>query len=181
MKKLSELKYNQIEKLKKLIREMGFKVSKKQNNKLIFFSKGFREFTLYSTNIIDPEFGLTMSFDLDKFLDKNYKIKAKHSTSLQELIYNKEKSHEEAFKQLNWKVIQYYNFKDFDLYSFNDDIGFESLYEVSIRDLNHIIVDDNVYEGDMNTIISILKANRENIVMNNLSDEFITYINSLNA
>ena len=180
MKQISELKSNQIKKIHNLIKNMNFKVDKKSNDKVIFFSHGYRRFALYSTNIDDPIYGLSMSFDLDSFLKKNYKIKTKHSTSLQELIYNQEQSHDEAFQRLKWKVLEYYNFTDFDHYSFNDDIDLEMLFEVSIRDLKHVIVDDSVYEGEIGPINSLLTIKREDIIKDNLSLEFIKYLNDLN-
>lgn len=180
MKQVKELKYNQIEKLKNLIKSMGFKLDRKKNSNVIFFSKGFRDFSLYSSDLKDSEFGLTISFNLIEFLKKHYKIKTKHSISLQELVYNQELSNEDAFEQLNWEVLEYYNFKDFDLYSFNDDLDFEDIYQVSIRGLSHIIVDDSVYEGELNLIKSLLSVDRDSLIEENFSKEFIDYMNSLN-
>lgn len=180
MKQISDLRSNQVNKIHNLIKEMGYKIDKKSSDKVIFFKKGFRNFTLYSTDISDDMYGLSMSFDLDGFLSKNYKIKTKHSTSLQELIYNQEQSHDEAFNKLKWKVTNYYNFTDFDYYSFNDDIDLELIFEVSIRDLNHVVIDDSVYEGDIGPIISLLTIERDTIIKNSLSQDFIDYLNYLN-
>ena len=180
MKQVSELRSNQITKIHKLIKEMGFKISKNSNDKVIFFNKGYRIFSLYSSNIEDPVYGLSMSFDLESFLNKNYKIKTKHSTSLQELIYNQEKSHDEAFQKLNWTVTDYYNFTDFDHHSFNDDIDLELIFEVSIRDLKHIVVDDNVYEGEIGPIRSLLTIKREELIDQVITKDFRDYLSSLN-
>lgn len=181
MKQISELKAKEIQEIHNLIKEMGFKIDKKSSNeRIIVFYQGFRRFTLYGTNIKDQSYGLAMSFDLDKFLDKNYKIKTKHSTSLQELIYNQEKSHDEAFSRLRWKVLDYNNFTDFDYYSYNDDIDLELIFEVGIRDLEHVVVDDQVYEGEIGPIQSLLKEKRDDIIKELFSSEFIDYLNKLN-
>lgn len=180
MKQINELKHNQISKIKNLIEDMGFKVNKNSNSKVIFFSQGYRLFSLYSTEINDPIYGLSMSFDLEKFLDKNYKIKTKHSTSLQELIYNQEQSHDEAFEELNWSVLEYNNFTDFDNHSFNDDIDLELIFEVSVRDLKHVIIDDSVYEGEIGPIKSLLSVERKSIIKELFSSDFFDYLKNLN-
>lgn len=154
-KLLKDLSSKTLNSLILLLEDEGFKIEFK-NSKRIEFSIGLRHFSIYSTNIDDAEFGLTTSFDIDTFLVNNFKEKPKHSTSLREYTEKKELSIEDGCEALNWEIIKCYSLKDFTYGSFMEDPVADSLYQVSIRNLSHIIVDDSVFQGELDSIISFL-------------------------
>lgn len=166
IKELSETKRN---KIISLLKDAGFKINH-HNEYRIEFSKGFRQFTLNSTETDDNEFGLTTSFDIESFLKENYKEKPKHSISLKEQLYKEKKQPQEslydiesAFKSLGWEVNNFYNYKDFSLETFNEDPLAESLYEVSIRELPHVIMDELVFEGELSPLIAMARKRPQEI------------------
>lgn len=164
IKELSEAKRN---KIIELIKEAGFKILHKGNTR-IEFAKGYRLFTLNSTDTDDFEFGLTTSVDLEKFLKDNFKEKPKHSISLKEQLYKKEKQEslndiETAFKNLGWKVLFFYDSTSATLDKFNEDPLGDSLYEVSIRELSHVVLEEEVFEGDIAPLLAMAKKKPKDI------------------
>lgn len=164
IKELSEAKKN---KIIELIKEAGFKILHKGNTR-IEFSKGYRFFTLNSTDTSDFEFGLTTGINLEKFLKDNFKEKPKHSISLKEQLYKKEKQEslndiETAFKNLGWTVTFFYDSTTATLDKFNEDPLGDSLYEVSIRDLSHVVLEEDVFEGDIAPILALTRKKPQEI------------------
>lgn len=158
---IKELTSEQRNKIIDVIRGAGFEIT--HNGPLrIEFSKGYRQFTLNSTDTFDLEFGLTTSFDMERFLTEHYKEKPKHAISLKEQLYKKEKQEslndiESSFKNLGWEVVKFYDFKEFSLESFNEDPLADTLYEVSIRGLSHVVADEEVYEGELSPLLAMAR------------------------
>ena len=163
MKKIKEYSKSELNKIIKFLEKNNFSVE--NNISYISFSNQFRYFNMYSNNINDLENGLTMSFDLDLFLKKYYKEKTKHTTSLNELLYNQEYYFDDACKKLGWKITEHYNFQEIDMMYFSDDIGFEHIYQVIIKDSPHIIIDDQVFEGELNSIKEIMSKDIKEVLI----------------
>lgn len=157
-KLISEIAQKKKEEIVALLKEVGFKVNPKIDKK-ICFSLGFREFNLYSTDVKDTEFGLTTSINRDKFLKENYKEKTKHTISLRELIHNQEKSVEDACDKLGWEIKECKHLKDFELDDSTEEPLAEIIYEVDIRELPHIILDDEVFEGELEPLMALVSVN----------------------
>lgn len=158
---IKELTPEQKNKIIDLIQSGGFTVIHDGPFRIEFI-KGYRQFTLNSTDTSDLEFGLTTSFDLDRFLKDHYKAKPKHTISLKEQLYKKEKQEslndiESSFKNLGWEVCRFYDFKEFSLESFNEDPLADTLYEVSIRGLPHVIAEEEVYEGELSPLLAMAR------------------------
>jgi hypothetical protein len=157
-KLMSEVPIKKKEEIAILLKEAGFRVNPKIDKK-ITFSSGFREFNLYSTDVVDTEFGLTTSINLDKFLKENYKEKTKHTISLRELIHNQEKSVEDACDKLEWEITDCKHLKDFEVDDETEEPLAEIIYQINIRDLAHIIIDDEVFEGELGPLMALISVN----------------------
>lgn len=172
IRELSQLKRD---KLVDLIVESGFKVTTVTNSR-IDFEKGFREFTLYSTDVDDQEGGLTTYPNLSKFLKKNYKHKSKHSISLKDKIMAESRSVEEACSLLKWKINDCHNLKDCDIdFNIEEPLA-EILYEVQIKNLAHVIIDDEVYEGELRPLLSLGKLSSKEALSQMASGDMILKI-----
>ena len=156
MKLIKDLNKKQVNSIIKNLEEDGFKVTHSGKDR-ISFKKGLREFTLYSTDVDDSDYGLSTYPDLEKFLNTQYKIKSKHTTSLQDKIHEKNHSIDKACEILHWKISDCLSLNDFMYLSELDEPVAEIIYEVQIKSLDHLIVDDNVYEGDLSAIRLFIK------------------------
>lgn len=130
-----------------LIVKNGFNITFK-NNKRIEFEMGFRQFVLQSTAIDDREFGLSMSVDIDSFVKKNYVFKEKYTTHLQDRITESNLLIDEACALMNWNVVDHLSLKNMQIEEYSEEPVAENIYNVLIRNVNHIIVDDSVFEGN---------------------------------
>jgi hypothetical protein len=172
---IKNLSPKKLESLVNIIKEYGFKITNK-GSKRIEFAQGLRSFCLYSTDVDDSEFGLTTSFDIEQFLKLNYKEKPKHSISLKEYTQKQELSVEDGIEELNWEVTKSFNLNDFNYISFNEDPIAESLFQVNIRGLNHVILDEDVFEGDLDLIISFLLLSPKECLIQMQKSELIEKI-----
>lgn len=137
-----------------VLKRHGFTVSNKKFQ--IIFSKGYRTFYLNSSDKNDPFF-LTTDIDLDKFLQKNYFMKTKHTKTYQDKRFNDKLDFDEATELLNWEVLEVYGIKDFDLNSTIEEPFAESMFQIRIKNSPHIILDDVVYEGEASAIMALVK------------------------
>ena len=174
-KLMSEVSLKKKEDIAQQLKNAGFTVKPKLDKK-ITFSSGFREFNIYSTDVEDTEFGLTTSIYLDKFLKKNYKEKTKHTISLRELINNQEKSVEDACIKLDWIITDCKHLKDFETDDETEEPLAEIIYQVNIRDLPHIIIDDEVFEGELTPLISLISVNSIEIFKQMAGEELLNKI-----
>lgn len=151
MKLIKELTKKQRSSIIKHLSSDGFKITHDGEDR-ISFKKGLREFSLYSTNVDDSDYGLSTYPNLEDFLKRKFKIKSKHTTSLQDKLYEKNYSIDRACKILHWSIEDCLSLNDFMYLSDLDEPVAEIIYEVQIKNLSHLIVDDQVYEGDLKAI-----------------------------
>lgn len=156
MKLISELKPSMVEKIIETLKDDGFKNIKLQNN-IIYFEEGDkikRKYEILSTELDNnDDLGVRTDFNFSEFLKTSYDIKTRHSVSLEEAI-NNHGSVEDACSYLDWKII---DVKDLNLNPelWNSSFHFDIVYSVIISNLPHIIVNDTVYAGELEKLLSM--------------------------
>lgn len=151
---VKDLSTGSVNKISSILKKYGFSVKKTKHQ--ITFVKDYRTFYLNSTDINDPYF-LTTDIDLERFLLKNYFLKSKHSKSYQDKRFNEQMDLDEVAEQLNWVVVDAFGIKDFDSNPTMEEPLAESMFQVLIKNSPHIILDDNIYEGETQAILSLIK------------------------
>lgn len=158
-----DLKKNDRKKIIKFLENYGFKVT--DHPAWIEFSKNTREFSFSHTNLDDEDFGLCLNFNIESFLNKNYKHKIKHSQSFQDKLYNKKYSLDKSLQVLHWKVNDCFQLNDLENLQDNYEDPFdEFVMEVDVKGSPHIIYNDNIFEGQLSPIRAILNVNKETLL-----------------
>lgn len=137
MKLYKNLSAKEKEKLVNLLKEEDFKYIK-DHGSYLSFSKGMRNFELYSTDYEDHEDGLRVSFDFYEFLKEHYEEKTRHSVSLQDAI-EAQGSIEDACEDLEWNIKRVENVLNHDS-KWKADVFSEAIYEVEVNGIMHLIL-----------------------------------------
>lgn len=177
-KLLKELTDDQRTKIKELIVNSGFMIDV-YNKTRIEFSHGFRKFTLQSLDLSDKEFGLAMSIDLDSFLKKNYIYKEKYSLNLQDKIETQSLLTDEACSVLNWVVVDHIPLDNIQMEEYSEDPVAENIYQVLIRNVNHIIVDDSVFEGNIGSLRQFISLKMEDFFKDKNLTSFVEQLKKI--
>lgn len=177
-KLLKELTDKEHIKLNNLIESFGFNITFK-NKKRIEFELGFRQFVLQSTDVNDKEFGLSMSVDIESFVKKNYVYKEKYSIHLQEKITESNLLVDEACSSMNWNVIDHISLKNMQIEEFSEEPVAENIYNVLIRNVNHIVIDDVVYEGNFVALKGFITLKMADFFKDKELDDFINLIQKI--
>ena len=150
MKLVSELSEKQVEKIIELLTEDGFKNIKANENSISFEegSRIKREYEIMSTDFTnDEDLGVRMDFDFEKFMAQNYIHKTRHSVSLKDAI-EKYGSIEDACNYLEWRLMQVKDLNK-DANSWHAGFHMDAIYEVSVGNSPHVIINEEVYEGEL--------------------------------
>lgn len=117
----------------------------------ISFQKGLRQFQLISTDINNKEdMGLRLDFKFDEFMQNNYEHKSRHTVSLSDAV-ERMGSIDEACEDLGWKVLQV-KYLQKQNSGWKAGLHAEEVYELLIGSLKHIVVDGEVYAGELSRL-----------------------------
>lgn len=150
MKLISELSKKQIEQIIETLQSDGFKNIQLEQDSICFEEgdKVKRQYEIISTDLTDEDdLGVRMDFDYDKFLDKNYVHKSRHSVSLKDAI-ERNGSIEDACEDLEWEITQVKDLNK-DNNQWYAGLHTDAIYEVKVGHSLHIIVNEEVYEGEL--------------------------------
>ena len=144
----------------------------------IFFRKGLRTYEILSTKINkkDPlESGLKVDFSFDEFLSKNYEHKSRHSVSFLDKLTNYG-SIEEACEVLGWQlnsegVINLTRDPDWIA-----DLHAENIAQIRIGNLNHVIIDDSIYAGELSQLLAMGRTSMETLLS---GTKILDYLNQV--
>lgn len=147
---VSELSKKQIDLILETLEADGFKFIKVSED-IIHFAEGDkvkRHYEILSTDMDNKDdLGVRMDFDYEKFLEKNYIHKTRHSVSLKDAI-ERNGSLEDACEELEWELIQVKDLNKDDN-QWHAGLHTDAIYEVKIGVAIHIIANEEVYEGDL--------------------------------
>lgn len=150
MRLINELSQKEIDQILEALTVDGFK-NIKHLTSAITFEEGHkvkRQYEIISTDLTnEDDLGVRMDFEYEKFLNKNYIHKTRHSVSLKDAI-ERCGSLEDACSELDWEIIQ---FKDLnkDDNQWHAGLHTDAIYEVKIGHALHIIVNEEVFEGEL--------------------------------
>jgi len=145
-------------------------------NRSILFKKGLRDFTLRSTNFKEnSDTGLLLSFDLETFLKNNYQLKPKYTKSLLDKL-DSQGSVDAACDFLGWEVMSAKTMIT-DYKAWNAELDIDEIYEVRIRSINHVIVGDRVFEGDLSNLWGMISSNAKDLLNGTM---LLDYLNEIN-
>jgi hypothetical protein len=156
MKMVSDLSKKQIDLIVHTLEADGFKNIKLSGNTICFCEgdKVKRQYEIISTDMDNrDDLGVRMDFDYEKFLEKNYIHKTRHSVSLKDAIERKG-SLEDACEDLEWELLQVKDLNKDDN-QWHAGLHTDAIYEVQIGAATHIIANEEVYEGDLARIWSM--------------------------
>jgi hypothetical protein len=150
MKMVTDLTPKQIDLIVQTLETDGFKQIKVSEEQISFVEgdKVKRHYEILSTDMDNKDdLGVRMDFDYEKFLEKNYIHKTRHSVSLKDAI-ERNGSLEDACVELEWELTQVkdLNKDDNQWYA---GLHTDAIYEVKIGAAIHIIANEEVYEGDL--------------------------------
>lgn len=153
---ISDLSKKEIDLILETLESDGFKNIKLSDNVISFYEgdKVKRNYEIISTDMDNKDdLGVRMDFDYEKFLEKNYIHKTRHSVSLKDAI-ERNGSLEDACVELEWELIQVKDLNKDDNQWFAG-LHTDAIYEVKIGVAIHIIANEEVYEGDLARIWSM--------------------------
>lgn len=156
MKLISDLTEKEISHIVEILTLDGFKNIKVTETSIIFSegSKIKRDYELISTDLDnEDDLGIRMDFDFEKFMLQNYIHKTRHSVSLKDAI-EATGSTEDACDKLEWKIVQVKDLNK-DPHLWHAGLHADVMYELHIGTAPHIILNDEVYEGDLSRLWSM--------------------------
>jgi hypothetical protein len=178
MKLLSELNEKEIKAIEKFLKDDYHLKVNVQKTRIEFSPRAsLYTFTIHSTELEDDDYGLLYEVDLNKILDKFFQHKPKHTTSLRERI-SAVHDIEKAFSLLKWEINDVYTLRNIEGYAQEDPLD-DNFYELLIRKKNHIIVDEKVYEGELNSFKSLFHRKPLDELSLELGKEFIVGLKEL--
>lgn len=161
MKFVKEMSASEKKKILETLKVDGFK-NIKDHGSYIEFCRGFREFRIYSTDLKDNELGVSVDFDFTGFLAEHYEIRTRHSVSLQDAIES-QGSIEDACLYLEWRLERAENLQNRHS-QWQADTHTDTIYEIKINEAPHVIINEEVYAGPIEPLLSMGKSTAEQLL-----------------